>query len=322
MYSRGMIKPMPYRRFSERVERQALEWHQNPVEQDWTVLDAVASRHHSTSPHWATKGDMTAVLKPGPDVLRDDWTADYAATRELSDIFDDKRRQHVSEAPVAAIEKIASDMAYIAGLPVPPVALYRNPALDKTQPHHFACLSLNPFDGDIISGKSSLKHLEGDDLTGFIRAYSAMSVFKGWFDNTDPNLKNVIVDSKTYAAAFPDFSISSLAHWKAGKPFKASYVVNEDVISKQDVRNTFSIIQDISKGDIMDVVDNIPDDFLSGPDKELMYKGLLYRRDNLATLVQKSDLVLSGNTAESAASLVIQRRQRIADVPEYDRFTV
>lgn len=311
---------MSYRRFSERVERQALEWTQNPVEHGWTVLEAVESRHHSTSPHWATKDDMRAVLKPGPAALNENWTDDYAETKELSDIFDDKRRNHVSETPIAAIEKIASDLAYIARLPVPPVALYRNPALDKTQPHHFACLSLNPFEGDIISGKSSLKHLEGDDLAGFIRTYSAMAVFKGWLDNTDPNLKNVIVDSATHAAAFPDFSVSSLAHWKAGKPFKASYVVNEDVISKQDVRNTLSIVQDISKGDIMDVVDNIPDDFLSGADKELMYKGLLYRRDNLATLLQKSDMVLSGNTAESAASLVMQKRQRMVDAPEYDRF--
>ena len=296
---------MTYRRFSPEAEETARRWFENPFEQGWTIGERIGLRH-TTAPHWAYKDNLKAVLKPGPDAL-----IDMFEHQPLTDIFERSNASFVRRTPVAAIEKIAADLAHRGGFPVPPVALYENRDVPENLPNRAACLSLNPFAGEVSTTRNVLPTLGGDRLSAFIAADSAMTVFKGWLQNTDRHTANTVLEINSGAAAYPDFSISSLAHWIQGRSPLLKIQTDAEIVSRKDVKAAAARIMDISDRAIADIVHRLPDHYLGEAGKTMMNDNLILRKNNLMSLIIKTDATLTADNADDAAAIIEKRRGRL-----------
>ncbi len=314
-----MDRTYDYRRFDPRVETIAAEWLANPVMQSPWLQNRPVDRRHATSPWWATSNDGAhqAVLKPGPFGGGDE-VADMHAG--LNDLFDNRARVYVTTMPIAAIEKIAADLAYHLRLPVPPGALYENTAAVNVGCNK-AFLSLKTFDTSETACKDVVRRMDLEQLAHFIRANSAMSVFKGWLQDDDPRrFANIVIDKDTLNPAFVDFSMSTLAHWRKPQGHFKPMLSDAEVITRGDLRQTLGDIQALPATIIHDTVENIPDDFMGRADKDMMIAGLLHRQGALRDLILKSEHTKTFDTAENAARYVRDRFDRFSPAfqPELD----
>jgi hypothetical protein len=118
---------------------------------------------------------------------------------------------------------------------------------------------------------------------------SALVPFDTWLDNSDrPNSGNLIVSkdqadpSKPLRVAYIDYANSMICEWRnrsftviAPRPIYPTDQTDADVTVMEDMlRRIEAIGGDTIKG----IVDQVPDDFATGPQKRLILDGLLYRQ--------------------------------------------
>ncbi len=302
MYKQTEISPT-WRSFPPKAEAIARDWFENPIETDrWEIVGPVENKH-ATSPVWVRKGEDVAVMKPGPSATVDVFVDHY---QDLSDIFCDKSQRYVQSVPIAAIEKVAADLAYVAGFPVSPVALYRNEeALDPASQK--ACLSLKCFEGTTTHPKEAVSLLSDSKLASFLESYTAIAVFKAWLQNTDQRFENLALAPNTGVPSFYDFSVSSLCHWKK-IGFNKPHIIDLEIGIKPELTKALDHIKAIPDALIRDIVHRIPASFIAEEDKKILETGLVARKPDLKNLILKNDNLALFNSAEEAVAHVIALR--------------
>ncbi len=204
------------------------------------------------------------------------------------------------QRPVAAYEKIASDLAYLLRLPVPPVTLYERAAAPGGEPRHHA-VSAMPFNAFF----SWRKTLEQPALAARIRAFtppvmSAMVAFDTWVHAHDHcnNPENLLVaPSAVPGFAFIDYGQSLLEKWRGGgftTPFAAPLYDGETKMDVCTLRAAVAAIETIPNASIRAIVARIPAEFLAAAHAKVIIEGLLYRRDHLREMLASRYRELAG----------------------------
>ncbi|NHN84538.1 hypothetical protein GOB93_07755 [Acetobacter musti] len=217
--------------------------------------------------------------------VKDPPLSGYAKPRKLE-------RLHVN-SPIAATEKIASDLAYELDLPVPPVTLFSRESYPKTEMGQHA-VSLPPF-SEVLTWKQICANpvLNGIARSCSQGAMSAILPFDTWLhchDHYDHggNLLVSILNEKTCNFAFIDYSWSLAFSWKLAN-YKENYVAPcYDPATTPDLKvleSTIQAIETLDDAKIDQIVSRIPGDFLTLEDRQLILDGLMYRKQNLRSII-------------------------------------
>lgn len=201
--------------------------------------------------------------------------------------------------PVAAVEKIASDLAYLLDYPVPPNILYER----KTPPENeefLHCISLCPFKEifsfGFIKKSPCFQDKEIKDLIKYrsTEVMSAMMVFDTWLQCYDhaghyDNLLISIEDDLTCNFAYIDYAYSMLINWgnNSFDNMNSIKIYDSDIIPDNNIVNqSIDKIKNITNDNIDFIVNRIPDIFLDDDQKRTVSQGLKFRRDNLERILK------------------------------------
>ena len=201
--------------------------------------------------------------------------------------------------PRAAHEKIASDLAFELGLPVPPVVLWRR---KHVMPDEEPCVavSLVPFNpahkwGHVSKTNDAARRV----IKSLHKAAAAMMVFDTWVDNRDrANEGNLIVHEgrpetgSTIQCAYIDYAYSMAYGWRISDDFKAvtaAPIYPKDIkVDKSTVGKVVGAIETLSDDMVRLIVQRIPTDFVPRSQRALISDGLLHRRSELRAVLQSA----------------------------------
>ncbi len=271
------------RRFSDDTESLARSWSLAPVTpMDWVIDPAPIANEGAEGGFFVTSGHIRGYAKP--------------------------RKRHAADPmsrPLAAYEKIVSDLAFLLRLPVPPVTLFLRATAPGLEARHHA-VSAVPFAGHT----SWRKTLEQPGMAAHVRQFtapvmSAMAAFDTWVHAHDHcnNPENLLVSpaGEAPAFAFIDYGQSLLEKWRAGG-YKTEFAAPlYDGGTKMDfcaLRAAVAAIETIPDASIRAIVERIPPEFLAPAHAQVIIEGLLYRRDHLRAALAGTcgGLLLDGNT--------------------------
>jgi hypothetical protein len=206
------------------------------------------------------------------------------------------------DVPRAAQEKIASDLAYELILPVPPVILWRRlDALDGEEDR--VCISLFPFRRTAtwkraITDANPAPGLVAQLVQAATIVASAMMPFDTWISHNDrEDDRNVVVDEDDVAdgtssirLAYIDCAYSLSSSWSpsAGpRPWSPMGIGGRFPTGIQPdpeaLRATIRRIECLRESVIGEIVNRIPDDYLSAEPKQRTMEGLIHRQAELRT---------------------------------------
>ena len=148
--------------FFDTTEQYARAWRCDLVtDQAWKVVGNPGSEGGESKGFFVRSGELRGFAKP-------------------SDLRADKFR--------AGHEKIAADLAFELGLPIPPVLLWCRPVEDKNKEEPYVAISMVPFlpvhKWAIVEQKPEAAQRIGGELSA---AASAMVAFDTWLGNQDRN---------------------------------------------------------------------------------------------------------------------------------------
>ncbi len=205
------------------------------------------------------------------------------------------RKRHNADPlqrPVAALEKIASDLAYVLQLPVPPVTVFERAEAPAGEARHHA-ISAVPFENFL----SWRKTLEQPALASRVRVFtppvmSAMMVFDTWLHALDRcnNPENLLVapgmieDREMPGLAFIDYAGSMQETWRSwaySTPYVAPVYDGKTVFDPGIAGAMAAVIEGFPGEAIDAIVGRIPDGFMSETHKRVVVEGLTFRRDHL-----------------------------------------
>ena len=182
----------------------------------------------------------------------------------------------------AAHEKVAADLGFELGLPIPPVVL--------TEPDGRLCsVSAIPFPGPQKWGTALQAPESVSILTPrLLAASSAMEPFDTWVGNSDRHNEGNLIVSRAIEGggiAYIDYSNSLTHSWQAGPapPIVQSigrYPALGDIEIKI-VRETIDKIEALDGQIINSVVDRVPEAYLPADRKKALSEALLSRRGDL-----------------------------------------
>jgi hypothetical protein len=194
--------------------------------------------------------------------------------------------------PIAAVEKIASDLAYYLALPVPPVTLWER--LGVWSESRAVAVSAVPFAGverwEMVQQHPTLEALVMPHCHAVM---SKMFVFDTWLECYDHaehpgNLLFQIDSAGDAVFAYIDYSWAMTHHWK-GAGYQNGYVAplytQKANLSPSHVIEAIEAVESVPDAVINHVVERIPGEFLSHLDAQLIAAGLRYRRDHLRRMV-------------------------------------
>jgi hypothetical protein len=166
----------------------------------------------------------------------------------------------------AAHEKIASDLAYHLGLPVPPVMLWERADASDTE-HQWCSISAWAFPGARKFGEVGTVPEQNRGRAA--AALSAMTAFDAWIGVEDRNNDNLIIDGD-YGSSQPiacvDYSWSLSKMWTKGNyPRSAisNYVQHFGGLSAHDQKVMAEHICDMGKTTIATIVNGVPKTFFA-----------------------------------------------------------
>jgi hypothetical protein len=189
-----------------------------------------------------------------------------------------------SDMPRAAHEKIASDLAFMIGVPVPPVTLWTNPS-DSEKYAISGWAFRQPLNFDQALGVLTQKFRENMEAT-----LAAGYVFHTWIDDTDHggNGGNVLVDSESTdehpGIAFIDHAFSMTYTWTdVAKPCSrlSSYYMMTDKMPPDAIADVVNRVQSIPESTILEIVDRIPVVYLTSTRAKLICECLVKRQSEL-----------------------------------------
>jgi hypothetical protein len=203
--------------------------------------------------------------------------------------------------PRAAYEKIASDLAHAAGIPVPGVVLYRRTAPPAGQPVQVAIsqvagrslvwsdlCNLHAADGGLPADRPALREMIG---RVFATGCGVMA-FDSWLRNTDrQNDRNAVlvfdVGDVAGTLLYLDFA-NTMDHdgqWTQGqhqtfcKVSFPPYFIS--CVDRSRVQQAAERIAGLADQLVIEVVQRMPDDFMDPPTREKLAGWLVWRKNNL-----------------------------------------
>jgi hypothetical protein len=253
-----------YCRFEPREQRLAALWSQMVVSKDgWTLGELIG------------RGESGARRATGPD--------GQAGIVKSAFWY---------EINGAAHEKIASDLAYMLGIPVPPVALWQHPDSGELYSISAAAFKqpINWDEARILNVLTSKFRKNARPIL------SAGFVFHSWIGDKDhgENPGNVLVNANSSpehpGLAFVDHCLSMSYKWSG---FEEDFAVwDGPYYGLQRNRMDVDVLTDcvgrimrLSKEDIVATVRRIPPAYLPTQDADLICQGLLARRERLSALL-------------------------------------
>lgn len=262
-------RPVPsalasYRGFQSELERQAAEWVANPVTtDDWKPNGKKFGGESQTL--GVTNGIRNDVAKPGKKLDGGNETVCYAAH-----------------------EKIASDLAYHLGLPVPPVALWERKDAKDVE-HRWCSISGWAFPG-------ARKFAEVGNVPEKHRgqapaALSAMIAFDVWIGVEDRNNGNLVIDAdyrSPQPTACVDYAWSLSKRWSKGNYPRTvinSYLQHFGKLSLADQQAMADQICDFDRIKIEQILAGIPKSFLPAEKAEIILEGLVAGQGTLHQLL-------------------------------------
>lgn len=191
-----------------------------------------------------------------------------------------------SHHAAAAHEKICSDLAYMLGLPVPPVTLWHreNPPAGHSRYVAVSAYTFEtPYTWQHIGANPAFATHFAAALGG---SASAMAPFDTWVGNLDRvNPENLVVNARgTREGAYIDFANSLSLVWKRDGYQLIVPVSCYPAGVTPDLETMAGIIrkiQQLPELRIREIIDRIPMAFLDAPSRDLIVEGLLYRRAHL-----------------------------------------
>jgi len=268
---RGLAR---FRAFSPDADLLAQDWSQYaeaPV--PWVMDPTVPARPGVEGGFWATAVPYKGYAKPlNPG------------------------RANPHHFPIAALEKIASDLAFKVGLPVPPVTLWERRNAPAGEPRYHS-VSAPPF-AQVLTWANVMMD---PALAAIIQPLalpmmSGMMAFDTWLQcedhvNHPGNLLLTVPAAAPINAAFAfiDYSFSMTHRWRtpiAGGPgftqtWAAPLYMAGHAPDLAVVREAADAIQQVSDLTIQQIVTRVPDPFLAQGDKALIIDGLIHRRHHL-----------------------------------------
>lgn len=235
-------------------------------QQPWTPKPELGQLSSAERPFWVSDGQTVGVAKPGKK----------------------------AQKPVAAQEKIASDLAYDLGLPVPPVILWDRGSIPDGECRH-VCISAMPFGQPTPWGQIK----KDDGLLSQLRplmeeVMSAMVAFDTWLDNHDhkDHAGNLLIqwDQSTTQPriAYIDYGHAMLHTWST-KGFDnntcAPIYDRQSTVNIQALKKAATTIQDMSDDHVNAVVARVPSDYLPDDQRCLLAEGLIDRKKRLANIL-------------------------------------
>ncbi|WNG54452.1 hypothetical protein F0U59_06385 [Archangium gephyra] len=258
---------MNLRTFPPQVEQLARQWRGEVLTSStWTQVGDVIE-HFESEPFFVRSSEGAAGLaKPG--------------TVEPP----------VHQLPRAAHEKIASDLAFDLGLPVPPVLLWSRSGAGPKQQRYASISTLafpraNPW--AMAAGLSSRL------LPRLAAVASAMAVFDSWVANTDrQNDGNLLVSEDDSVSppvlrvAYLDFANSLAYRWGKGERW---WKLEEGVacypdgvpLDVQSMGLAIGEIERFPPATLREIVNRIPGSFLSEQHRTAIREGLSYRQSRI-----------------------------------------
>lgn len=260
------------RKFDPRVEQFAADWRATPsTSEPWQLRPDLGKLTGAASSYWVSSPLTVGVakpLKPGP-------------------------------VPFAALEKIASDLAFDLELPVPPVTLWDRSPQQNGECQYVAVSSVpfpQPREWGKIHGDPTLAAIAATIRQKLSAPASAMCAFDTWLHNTDHNnhpanlLVSLATDpEQTLYVAYIDYSYS-MAHSWPGKEWAGHYCpkVYDPQVAPDlgTIRATVDRIQNLSETHIREVVERVPDQFITPAQKTNVGDGLADRKHRLNDILR------------------------------------
>lgn len=207
----------------------------------------------------------------------------------------------------AAKEKIASDLAFELGLPVPPAVLYSRPGGDGAYPSEVV-LSLvmyaRQWPWETIRNQPQSESPLWAALTKVFGVCSGMLAFDTWVGQADhgDHPHNIIwgydpPDYSTSRVLFLDFvrSMGWAGDWNNGGWKNLSKIpyplLLQQHVDKNLLSETAEAIRVLPEATIKEIVYRIPETHLTTQQKDLIFEGLVGRQSLLADAIQKGVLV-------------------------------
>lgn len=202
--------------------------------------------------------------------------------------------------PRAALEKIASDIAYELDLPVPPVQLYRR-TVTIPEEEHRTCLSLQIYplyyEWDKILDLSALEPIVRGIINTSLSNSSGLIALDLYLAQTDRESgRNVIwgtygSNSEYSGFVFLDFanSMNYNNHWVNQGWNRINPRIPKimlDSINKVILAQTTEKIRNLSENILTAIVNRIDPEFLNTENKEIILTGLTKRRTLVADYIR------------------------------------
>ena len=171
---------------------------------------------------------------------------------------------NASGIPEGAHEFIASELAYLCGVTVPPVGFWKSAS---GEPY---ALSIRAFQEPITWG-AALPLLGPSDLAALRSTFSASCVFHTWINDVDHNGHpgNLVVDARSPtgqpAVSFIDHAFALTYAWsEAAAPaaMPPQYYANPLELVAEEVARAVERVQSISRETCKSLILRIPADFL------------------------------------------------------------
>lgn len=262
LQKRGLMNegaPNFCRDFASEIEKVADLWFANPVTTDTWQATGKTWGSESQPYEVSNQNNLRGVAKPG-----------------LNRPVDITRR--------AANEKIASDLAYLLNLPLPPIVLWdRGDGVNE----RYASISAWAFE-NAIEWPHARAGLSKQQLKIASRAAGAMQLFDTWVAAQDRKDEHLLVrddaDASRLGLAYIDYAYAVSYEWSQSqtpapglRPSSPSCVVADADAAKE----LLTRVQAIEEHAIKDIVNRIPSACFSDDGKIATLDGLLRRRDAL-----------------------------------------
>jgi hypothetical protein len=258
------------RNFDPRVERFAPDWRRETCTNDpeWKLRPDLGSLSSATSPIWVSCSLTVGVAKPSK----------------------------AGAVPFAAQEKIASDLAFDLRLPVPPVILWDRGPQQSGDCQHVAISAVpfpQPREWSKVKSDAALMAVIRPKM---VASVSAMCVFDAWLHNNDhhDHPGNLLLSlgtepEPTLHVAYIDYSHSLLNNWP-GDEWNGTFCPPiYDPACQVDLvvaRNTIQSIEGLEEQPVREIVERIPDAYISPAQKAKLASGLLDRKSRLSDIVK------------------------------------
>lgn len=255
---------MSYRNFSNESETLAARWADMVQTNDhWELVEKVSQAlkepDTESSPDVAQNGPIKCVAKPSSDTK-----------------------------PRAAIEKIASDLAYHLDLPVPAVLLWDRG--EGTHDLRYFALIAWAFQPFLVWDKAT-DSLSDSEKAALTPVFSAIKVFELWISAEDRGSKHTLVyvqdTNRGPQIAFIDYAHSLCHRWDR-KEYPDQK--NRSFMPLSEDRNTvvqvIEKIENLDDGLIERIVNRIPENYLSSQKRDIIIQNLLSRRPNLRAMLK------------------------------------